>query len=353
MNSSPGSLGQVSPKYLSPSLTNLSPSLSKHANSSPVIHSRSSSRRPNPKTFIGFELKLYINDKDLVLGHVEEWQALTQTFSIALDNGTTRDLSLAELLKLHPKPKGSLSSISVSNKMLPTRFVNKTSSTSPSSAPVVSSQAPSPGSSFLVTTGHTSVISKVDPKSTKKKVLPKKTSTKKKIHSTAKTSLDDIFDKSNDISISSNSNSSGSSSSSGGGGGGGSSSKSDIGGNTTATTATTTTNNSSKNKNKTLSKGRGVKRGRSVTEAEQNQLHCQTNDNDGVERAISAVLRRSSTMMESTQGGRDLSHTSLTHVLSDLRNLGNVENPKVENLVIVPIILVFIVTIIFICSFLL
>ena len=348
MNSSPGSLGQVSPKYLSPSLTNLSPSLSKHANSSPVIHSRSSSRRPNPKTFIGFELKLYINDKDLVLGHVEEWQALTQTFSIALDNGTTRDLSLAELLKLHPKPKGSLSSISVSNKMLPTRFVNKTSSTSPSSAPVVSSQAPSPGSSFLVTTGHTSVISKVDPKSTKKKVLPKKTSTKKKIHSTAKTSLDDIFDKSNDISISSNSNSNSNSS-----GSSSSSSKSDIGGNTTATTATTTTNNSSKNKNKTLSKGRGVKRGRSVTEAEQNQLHCQTNDNDGVERAISAVLRRSSTMMESTQGGRDLSHTSLTHVLSDLRNLGNVENPKVENLVIVPIILVFIVTIIFICSFLL
>ena len=323
MNSSPGSLGQVSPKYLSPSLTNLSPSLSKHANSSPVIHSRSSSRRPNPKTFIGFELKLYINDKDLVLGHVEEWQALTQTFSIALDNGTTRDLSLAELLKLHPKPKGSLSSISVSNKMLPTRFVNKTSSTSPSSAPVVSNQAPSPGSSFLVTTGHTSVISKVDPKSTKKKVLPKKTSTKKKIHSTAKTSLDDIFDKSNDISISSNSNSSGSSSGGGGGGSSSSSSKSDIGGNTTATTATTTTNNSSKNKNKTLSKGRGVKRGRSVTEAEQNQLHCQTNDNDGVERAISAVLRRSSTMMESTQGGRDLSHTSLTHVLSDLRNLGN------------------------------
>ena len=324
MNSSPGSLGQVSPKYLSPSLTNLSPSLSKHANSSPVIHSRSSSRRPNPKTFIGFELKLYINDKDLVLGHVEEWQALTQTFSIALDNGTTRDLSLAELLKLHPKPKGSLSSISVSNKMLPTRFVNKTSSTSPSSAPVVSNQAPSPGSSFLVTTGHTSVISKVDPKSTKKKVLPKKTSTKKKIHSTAKTSLDDIFDKSNDISISSNSNSSGSSS------GSGSSSKSDIGGNTTATTATTTTNNSSKNKNKTLSKGRGVKRGRSVTEAEQNQLHCQTNDNDGVERAISAVLRRSSTMMESTQGGRDLSHTSLTHVLSDLRNLGTLKIQKLR-----------------------
>ena len=70
----------------------------------------------NKTHLVGRKFKFYINDKDFVIGHVQEFELLPQTFLIMLDNGTTRNLSQAELLK-RLKTKGSLSSSSVSNKM--------------------------------------------------------------------------------------------------------------------------------------------------------------------------------------------------------------------------------------------